>query len=293
MHSRRRVSRYSWRYVKLADVDQYTEAGRQLIEHGSKTFVIANPTGEMLGLYEGYSLNAKDIDLDGGKVWLSLSKNDVVVEAAIVDTDGDGWFKYYNAGGLLIFSAYVDAVFRGTDSNVIQLKYVSQYSEIDGRVLIRFGVDDTKTLSAGTATTILPVITTPIDGQIFVGGDVITFSASASDGTAPYSYTWYEHSSIIGTGNSIGSSFATGSHTITLIVTDAAGTSISDRARVEIKSRGDINQDATITSIDVLIASNMAVRGEWDSFADVSGDGKVTSLDTLMILQAAAGNIDL
>lgn len=279
--------------VKLADVNQYTETGRQLIDRGSKTFATANPTGEVWEFDEGYSLNAKDIDLDGDKVWLSLSKNGVVVEDAIVDSNEDRWFEYYNAGGLLIFSAYVDAVFRGTDSNVIQLKYVSQYSETEGSVLIMFGEDDRKTLYAGYTTTILPSITTPIDGQIFVEGDEITFSASASDGTAPYTHTWYEHGSIIGTGNSFDAAFGTGSHTITLSITDAAGTSVRDRARVEIKSRGDVNRDGGITTVDALIVFQMAVSGECDPFADVSGDGKITSLDTLMILQAAAGNIDL
>ncbi|KAF5427560.1 MAG: S-layer protein, partial [Candidatus Methanomarinus sp.] len=132
--------------VKLVDVNQYTETGMQLIDRGSKTFATTNPTGEMWGLCEGYSLNAKDIDLDGNKVWSSLSKNDVVVEAAIVDNDEDRWFKYYNAGGLLIFSASVDAIYRGTESNLIQLKYVSQYSEIDGSVLIMFGEYDKKNI---------------------------------------------------------------------------------------------------------------------------------------------------
>ena len=37
----------------------------------------------------------------------------------------------------------------------------------------------------------------------------------------------------------------------------------------------------------------MAVRGEYSVAADVSGDGQVTSLDALMILQTAAGNIQL
>ena len=281
--------------VKLADVNQYTETGRQLIDHGSKTFATTNPIGDgMWELYENYSLDAKDVDLDGDKAWLSLSKDGVVVEDAIVDDKEDGWFEYYNAEGSLVFSAYTDTVFGGTDSNIVQLKYVSQYSETDGSVLIMFGEYDIKTLYAGAATTILPSIATPIDGQIFIEGDVITFNASASDGTAPYTYTWYEDGSIIGTGNSLDSSFATGSHTIALIITDAAATSVSDRVRVEIKSScGDIDQDGAITSIDALIASNMAVRGEWNSAADVSGDGNVTSLDTLMILQAAAGNIDL
>ena len=278
--------------VKLADVNQYTETGRQLIDRGSKTFATTNPTGETWPLNEGYSFDAKDIGLGGGEVWLSLSKNGVVVKDAIINSgrqDVDRWFKYYNSTGAPVISTYADAVFHGTDGNLVQLRDTTQYSEIDGS-LFEWSY---KTLSAGTATTILPLITTPIDGQVFVDGDAITFSASASDGTAPYTYTWCEDGSIIGTGNSLDCSFATGSHTIMLIITDAAGTSVSDRARVEIKSRGDVNQDGDITIVDALIVSQMAVRGEWVPFADVSGDGQITSLDMLMILQAAAGNIDL
>ncbi|MEA3324835.1 MAG: S-layer protein domain-containing protein [Euryarchaeota archaeon] len=282
--------------VRLVDVNQYTETSRQLIDRGSKTFATTNPTGDAWGLYEGYSLDAKDIDLNGDKVWLSLSKNSVVVDDAIVDSgrwSTDRWFKYYNSTGALLFGAYVDAVFCGTDSSIVQLMYVTQYSDVDGSVLIMFGEEDKKTLSAGTATTILPLITTPIDGQVLVEGDAITFGASAADGTAPYTYTWYEDGSIIGTGNSFDAAFGTGSHTITLIIADAAGTSVSDRVRVEIKSRGDVNRDGGITTVDALIVSQMAVRGEYDPFADVSGDGQVNSLDMLMILQAAAGDIDL
>ena len=273
--------------VKLADVNQYAETGRQLIDRGSKTFATANPTGNTWGLYEGYSLNAKDVDLDGDKAWLSLSKNGVVVEGVIIDEGG--WFKHYNSTGALVFSTYVDSVFYGTVSKLVQLRYTTQYSEIDGSGF-ELGY---KTLSAGTATTILPLITTPLDGQIFAEGDAITFSASASDGTAPYTYTWYEHGSIIGTGNSLDSSFATGSHTIMMIITDASGTSVSDRARVEIKSRGDVNQDGDITIVDAMIVSRMAACGACDPLADVNCDGRVTSLDTLMIMQAAIGDIHL
>ncbi len=56
---------------------------------------------------------------------------------------------------------------------------------------------------------------------------------------------------------------------------------------------GDLNRDGQITAADAAIALRIAARGEWDSAADVSGDGCITSLDGLMLLQVAAGNIDL
>jgi uncharacterized membrane protein len=278
--------------VKLMNVNQYSNTGRHLIDRGSKMYATANPTGEIWTLYEEYSLDAKDIDLVGDKVWLSLSKNGVVVDDAIIDSGG--WFKYYNSTGASVFSAYVDAVFRGAEHPVVQLMYVTQYSDVDGSVLIMFVGGDKKTLSAGTATTILPSITTPIDGQIFVEGDAITFGASASDGTAPYTYTWYGDGSIIGTGDSFDTSFDAGTHIITLIVVDATGTNVSDQVRVEIKPRGDVNRDGYTTPADAAIALQIAVGSHpFDTAADVNRDSSVTSLDALMILQAAAGAISL
>jgi S-layer protein (TIGR01567 family) len=141
--------------VKLKNVNQYSSTGTQLMDDESKTYATADPTEVALAmaweLYEGYSLAPMDIDWNADKVWLSLFKDGVVVKDAIVDTDDDRWFTYYNATGALIFSAYVDTIFRCTESNAIQLKYVSQYSEIDGSVLIMFGESDKKTLYTPTS----------------------------------------------------------------------------------------------------------------------------------------------
>ena len=49
----------------------------------------------------------------------------------------------------------------------------------------------------------------------------------------------------------------------------------------------------TPTPADALIALQMAVRGDYSEDADVNRDGIVTSLDALLILQAAAGRIEL
>jgi parallel beta-helix repeat protein len=64
--------------------------------------------------------------------------------------------------------------------------------------------------------------------------------------------------------------------------------------------KGDLNGDDHITPADAAIALAFAVGGGSASCdaamlaaADVSGDGRVTSLDALMLLQAAAGAIDL
>ena len=49
----------------------------------------------------------------------------------------------------------------------------------------------------------------------------------------------------------------------------------------------------TLTPADAVIALEIAVRGEYSAEADVNGDNKITSLDALMILQSAAGDMEL
>ena len=63
-------------------------------------------------------------------------------------------------------------------------------------------------------------------------------------------------------------------------------------------TRGDLNSDGILTSADAAIALRLTTGSRLCdpatfAAADVSGDGRVTSLDALMILQAAADNIDL
>jgi len=61
----------------------------------------------------------------------------------------------------------------------------------------------------------------------------------------------------------------------------------------DLPPKGDLNGDGLLTPADAAIALEIAASGGWDANADVSGDHCVTSLDALMILQAAAGAIDL
>ncbi|MEA1865919.1 MAG: dockerin type I domain-containing protein [Euryarchaeota archaeon] len=57
--------------------------------------------------------------------------------------------------------------------------------------------------------------------------------------------------------------------------------------------KGDLNRDGEITPADAAIALKLAASGEHDSAADVSGDDRITSLDALLVLQAAAGRLEL
>ncbi|RLG22360.1 hypothetical protein DRN72_02215, partial [Methanosarcinales archaeon] len=86
-------------------------------------------TGEEWELGEGLSLVPMQIDLDGEKVWLQLKKNGVEIDSEVIDasssaTDLQRTYVYEDDDDRAIFYCYVDAVFRGTESNIVQLKYV-------------------------------------------------------------------------------------------------------------------------------------------------------------------------
>ena len=60
-----------------------------------------------------------------------------------------------------------------------------------------------------------------------------------------------------------------------------------------IAQKGDLDHDGCITSADVRIALDIAFSGEYVPEADIDANGCVNVLDARMIMQAAAGRIDL
>ncbi|MFQ6054532.1 MAG: S-layer protein domain-containing protein [Methanosarcinales archaeon] len=91
-----------------------------------KTLVV----GEPWYLEDGYALTAKQVDLDGAKVWLSLSKDGVEIDSEVVKA-GSRYYYTTEVDGIerTIFRTTVDALFRGTKANMIQLKDTYLYSD--------------------------------------------------------------------------------------------------------------------------------------------------------------------
>lgn len=119
-------------------------------EYDKKTLA----TGQSWDLGNGYSIVPMQIDLEGDKVWLVLVKDGKEVESSVITSGRGGndfanrmriygspgaysvvtddvsatWaFVYQRSVGseknVPIFSVYVDAIFRGSSSNIVQLKY--------------------------------------------------------------------------------------------------------------------------------------------------------------------------
>jgi S-layer protein (TIGR01567 family) len=103
-------------------------------------------TGEEWELGGGFSLVANQIDLEGDKVWFSLYKDGMELDNEVASTGGLPSERVYtytedvaSEEDIPIFSCYVDAVFRGTDSNVVQVMYVFL---IDNEEILEINVGD-------------------------------------------------------------------------------------------------------------------------------------------------------
>ena len=79
-----------------------------------------------------------------------------------------------------------------------------------------------------------------------------------------------------------------------LVLAALAFCGMSAAGQLYVNKSGWWREDDAFTPADAVIALQIAAGSRpFDSRYDVSGDGKVTSLDALMILQAAAGKVDL
>ena len=88
-------------------------------------------TNEEWDLGGGFSLTANQINLSSDEVWFTLKKDDMELDNAVIATYGtrqDCVYTYTadigNEEEIPVFSCYVDAVFRGPDSNFVQVMYV-------------------------------------------------------------------------------------------------------------------------------------------------------------------------
>ncbi|HET8687817.1 MAG TPA: S-layer protein domain-containing protein, partial [Methanosarcina sp.] len=92
-------------------------------------------TGEKVDLGQGYALEAKQVDVDGKKVWLEFTKDGEFVDDQIVSTDsGDGTWtcevdKIQGEDNVPVLRVHVNQVFQGAVDSIVQ---------IDGLWLIDF-----------------------------------------------------------------------------------------------------------------------------------------------------------
>ena len=110
-------------------------------------------TGEIWELKEGYSLVASQVDLVGNKVYLNIYKNGEAVYDEVLQP-GD-YFVYNetidDVEDITLFTCHIDSAFRGTDSNVVVISVVRQYSDNPKKIEIgdEYGDFEVKEITKG------------------------------------------------------------------------------------------------------------------------------------------------
>jgi len=109
--------------------------------------------------------------------------------------------------------------------------------------------------------------TTPTTGQ------TITFTASASGGTSPYSFSWSFGDSTIGTGNPVTHSYSAGSYTVQLTVHDSASASTTATRTVNVgpPPQPDFAISANPGSLTILAGSSGSSKVSLNSLDGFSG----------------------
>jgi len=117
------------------------------------------PTGEAWDLGEGFTLTAKQIDLEGEKVWFSLAKDGIEIDSEVVTNQSLYVYTADVAGevDVPLFHCYVDAV--SEDTNTVQIMYVFLIS------------DDVLEIDTGDEYGVMEVITASSTQIVLKNGD--------------------------------------------------------------------------------------------------------------------------
>ncbi len=247
-----------------------------LVEFESSSDKKTLATEEAWYLGGGFTLTARQIDLQGEKVWMSLAKNGKEIDATLIDSSKSGDSRYMytedisGVEDVVVFFCWVDAVFRGTESNLVQVKYVflidNDAEKIEpGKT---YGNMEVETASGSQ-------IVLMNDGSIDLSrnSDVqITkkmFFKVADNGTVRF-YPFVERT--------IRGAAPAPEEPDEESISDADGDGVPDL--------WDKEPD---TPKGYLVNSD-GIGRRW---GDMNGDGELTSADAFMLLQAAAGKIGL
>ena len=147
-----------------------------------------------------------------------------------------------------------------------------------------------RTLNCTTPITyaFMPIQAALTDSAISVAGRSANYTASASSGTPPYSFSWTFDDGSLATGTFVSHTFVTpGYHNVTLKVSDDNGASATVQERVLIWEKPNVTGDSCVTILDVAqlafaYGSTIGVP-RYNPRLDMNSDGRIDIQDVAFV----------
>ncbi|WP_246275908.1 S-layer protein domain-containing protein [Methanolobus zinderi] len=130
------AEKYFAAYTSATSIDDVSPVS--LISSGQLSKVLIDDddkksvyTGSSLTLKEGYRLNIVQVDRDGGKVMVTLTKDGDELDTGIIDGSGDYVYKtdIGDSEDVPIIVVHFNSIFSGTESNIVTVQGIFQISE--------------------------------------------------------------------------------------------------------------------------------------------------------------------
>ncbi|MEZ5335533.1 MAG: S-layer protein domain-containing protein [Methanolobus sp.] len=188
------IGLFAEEYVATSD-DDAGELVKLLVDSDDKYTL---RTGSALELAEGYELTAKQIDVEGDKVWMELSKDGEFIEDEVIDvsgsTDGATWDYDVDVGDqddVIVFRVLITDVFQGqVDSlavvegiwlidyeNILEIESSDEFGELE----VDSVSDSIVMMNTGT-------ITLSADKEIEIAEGIMLKTADDSDNLRYYPF---------------------------------------------------------------------------------------------------------
>ena len=160
----------------------------------------------------------------------------------------------------------------------------------DNRNTMLFSDPTVRTLNCTTPITyaFMPIQAALADSAISVAGRSANYTASASSGTPPYSFSWTFDDGSLATGTFVSHTFVTpGYHNVTLKVSDDNGASATVQERVLIWEKPNVTGDSCVTILDVAqlafaYGSTIGVP-RYNPRLDMNSDGRIDIQDVAFV----------
>lgn len=233
-------------------------------------------TGEKWDLGGGFALTAMQIDLEGDKVWFSLCKDGKELDSEVISCGSGADYQDHvytytaDIGGeddVPVFTCYVSAIFRGTDSNIVQAMYVFL---ID---------DDVLEIGTGDRFGCMEVVTVSSAGVLLKNDEAIDLDSGTTKQIMEKMFFKVANNDTV-------RFYPFVERTIRSAVPAPEEEFIPD-------SDGDGVPDLWDKEADTPAGYWVNSGGIGRKWGDMNGDDRLTSTDALMLLQAVAGKIGL